>query len=209
MAAGWINTLSSRAMAIGALIICAIAVGFGFFAQQSDQGRFFSIPSSAVSPSYQVRFALPQGSAENGNGGAIAQTASSVASPALMGPSIVAPSTRIMPGRESSKGVLPLKFDIRDVGTASNTRIEGMVASMKMVRFRSEPAGSINVAIGDDASLYVDKIAIARIVSGDEGLASSIASEPAGMISLARLRELGFSVQYDPIADALEISSKS
>lgn len=111
--------------------------------------------------------------------------------------------------RGSRADMMAVDFDLSRWGRAPSSDDRGKrTTSIKSVRFDAEAVGRIEVWVGDDAIIFVRAEDMAQLLSSDAAIAGRIAAAKSEMLSLGQLRDLGLTVRYDPIADAIEMQRK-
>lgn len=118
------------------------------------------------------------------------------------------------PGGASTKSpgglVQPLEFNVTDFGMAASLDEGGKIRTSKPVMLAGNRLGTIELAVGQGASVSIDRKSMANLI-GDKSpaLASTLTRLAGDRVTLEELRSRDVAVRYDPLADVLVIEPRS
>lgn len=113
-------------------------------------------------------------------------------------------------GNSTGRMVAPLKFSVTDFGMAASVDVSGKIRTSKPVMLAGNRLGTIELAVGQGASVSIDRQSLADLV-GDRSpaLASTLTRLEGDRVTLEEIRSREVAVRYDPLADALIIEPRS
>lgn len=106
--------------------------------------------------------------------------------------------------------VQPLRFNVTDFGMAASLDEGGKIRTSKPVMLAGNRLGTIELAVGQGASVSIDRKSMADLI-GDKSpaLASTLTRLAGDRVTLEELRSSDVAVRYDPLADVLVIEPRS
>lgn len=106
--------------------------------------------------------------------------------------------------------VQPLEFNVTDFGMAASLDEGGKIRTSKPVMLAGNRLGTIELAVGQGASVSIDRKSMANLI-GDKSpaLASTLTRLAGDRVTLEELRSRDVAVRYDPLADVLVIEPRS
>ena len=108
------------------------------------------------------------------------------------------------------EGVLPLDFDISP-GTGNRAPPPGgsQIDTRKAISLNGVDAGSINVRVGRDSRIYLDRAGLAQALESidDRTGARIVEGQGQQFLSVDDLRARGLAVRYDPVADRIRLET--
>lgn len=109
--------------------------------------------------------------------------------------SVERPSWQLADGQQ----VLNLQFDLSSTPTG-----DGGLQVVKPMRVDGNVVGDVAITINSSSRLFVSASDLRRVLPGP--LARRVEAD-AGLIAFDRLREMGIVIRYDPVSDALQVTS--
>lgn len=140
----------------------------------------------------------------------LAETAAEAANSEVLSGDSAAGTPVATAGARPEAARIPPGFDIRNFGTGGATEGGEMVRTTKAVILGGNPLGAIELAVGQGASVSVDRKALTALL-GDKApaLSAALEREKSDLVTLETLRTRDVAIRYDPIRDALVIDTRS
>jgi hypothetical protein len=118
------------------------------------------------------------------------------------------------PARTAAAKPLPARippgFDIRNFGTGGAAEGGELVRTTKPVILGGNALGAIELAVGQGASVSVDRRALTALLADRApALTAALEREKSDRVTLDTLRTRDVAIRYDPLRDALVIDTRS
>lgn len=168
---------------------------------------------------YAVRFALPPSEPANA---ARSQRVAGTDNAQLVSPAVPAPvapamsvpnATPVARVRSSPEGgVMDLRFDLADYPNARESRMNGSALEIrKPLAIDGTPGGEAMIAILPGSRLAIASEELERMlkVAGKEMSRVRRPAASADLYTFEELRDLGFQIHYDPVADRIQLFTQS